>query len=110
MLDGSSIRTLSAWCGVRDLSWSAAHSIGDCDVMMLRPRDAGRPWQSMRLVLDGRELRLENELGETLATASSLPALLDAVDGGVAEPPTLPARVLAGLLGLPSDPLRTVVL
>ncbi len=63
----------------------------------------------MRLVLDARELRLENELGKTLATASSLPALLDAVDGGVAETPALPARVLAGLLRLAPDPQREVV-
>ena len=57
--------------------------------MMLEPRDAARPWQRMMLVLDKRELRLENELGETLASASDLPALLDAVEGGVAESPAL---------------------
>ena len=55
--------------------------------MMLKPRDAGRPWQRMILVLDTAELRLENELGETLASASDLPALLDAVEGGVADTP-----------------------
>ena len=55
--------------------------------MLLKPRDAGRPWQRMILVLAEGELRLENELGETLASASDLPALLDAVEGGVADAP-----------------------
>ncbi len=41
----------------------------------------------MVLVLAQGELRLENELGETLASASDLPALLDAVEGGVADAP-----------------------
>ena len=96
MMDGTAIRALNAWCGTRALSWSAAHPLGGCDVMMLMPRDAERPWQRMMLVLDSSELRLENEEGETLASASSLPALLDAVDGGVAEPPPPPSRALAG--------------
>ena len=41
----------------------------------------------MRLVLNEPELRLEDAAGEALAAASDLPALLDAVDGGVAEMP-----------------------
>jgi hypothetical protein len=54
--------------------------------MVLEARDAGGPWQRMLLLLERTELRLLNEMGETLASASGLPALLDAVDGGVAEP------------------------
>ena len=68
--------------------------------MMLKPRDAGRPWQRMMLVLDEGELRLENELGETLASASDLPALLDAVEGGIAEAPASGERRSTGS-GLP---------
>ena len=64
-------------------------------MMMLKPRDASGPWQRMLVVLGEGELRLENELGETLASASDLPALLDAVEGGVATGSTsdaLPPR------------------
>ncbi len=102
MLDGSAIRALNTWCGHRDLSWSAAPPEGECSVMMLSPRDAGRPWQRMMLVLDDVELRLENELGETLASASDLPALLDAVDGGIAEPVAPTNASLAALFCLPT--------
>ena len=109
MLGVSAIRALSAWCAGRDLSWSAARSTGGHAVMTLRSRHNGRPWQRMRLVVDEPELRLENELGETLATASDLPALLDAVDGGVAEPPPVSPRVLTGLLSLPVTAVRSVV-
>ena len=60
--------------------------------MMLEPRDAARPWQRMMLILENQEIRLENELGETLASASDLPALLDAVEGGVADTPVSKIR------------------
>ena len=109
MLDGASIRALNAWCGRRALSWSAANPAGDSAVMVLCPRDAGGPWQRMMLVLDCTELRLENELGEMLASASDLPALLDAVDGGVAEPPAHPCGHLAGLFGLRQAGLSSLV-
>ena len=101
MLDGSAIRALNAWCGPRHLSWSAAQPAdrpaGGGAVMMLRPRHAARPWHRIMLVLADGELRLENELGEMLASASDLPALLDAVDGGVGEAPSAPALRFAGL-------------
>ena len=61
--------------------------------MMLEPRDAARPWQRMMLILENHEIRLENELGETLASASDLPALLDAVEGGVADAPAFASRL-----------------
>ncbi len=61
--------------------------------MMLEPRDATQPWQRMMLVLDNQEIRLENELGETLASASDLPALLDAVEGGVGDSPSIAMRL-----------------
>ncbi len=64
--------------------------------MMLKRRDAARPWQRMMLVLDEGEMRLENELGETLASASDLPALLDAVEGGVADGSAAPAVQRSG--------------
>ncbi len=105
MVDGATMRALNAWCGRRELVWSAPS--GGRPVMTLRPANAGHPWQGRVLVLDGPELRLENERGETLASASDLPALLDAVDGGVGEPALAdpgsagwPGRHRAGLTAL----------
>ena len=89
MLGGIELRALNTWCGRRDISWSPAGSEDGPPVMMLQQREGGRAWQRMMLVLDTTELRLENELGETLASASDLPALLDAVEGGVADVSTL---------------------
>ena len=109
MLDGSSLRAFNTWCGVRDLSWSAAAAVDGCDVMMLTPRGPVRAWQRMVLIMDDSEFRLENEVGETLASASDLPALLDAVDGGVAEDPPAPVRVLASLSGDPTSRAMSLV-
>ncbi len=110
MLDGVAIRALNLWCDRRSLSWSAAHPVGDSAVMVLCPRDACGPWQRMMLVLDCPELRLENELGEMLASASDLPALLDAVDGGVGKAPPPPAaRHLADLLSYEVAGLSSLV-
>ena len=109
-LVGADLRLLSAWCGRRDMTWSAAQALPDTPAMVLIPRDARRPWQTMLLVLQGPEMRLENELGETLASASDLPALLDAVDGGVAEPPSIRNRLLTGLAAFPAVTLMGFIL
>ena len=95
MLDGPTIRALNVWCRGRALSWSAAHRAGASAAVMLTPVGHGRPWQRMLLAWDDEELSLENELGETLASASDLPALLDAVDGGVGDTPPVSMGILA---------------
>ena len=78
--------------------------------MVLRPRKCARPWQGMALVIGRRELRLQDEQGDTLASASDLPALLDALDGGVAEPPPRHGRTLAGLAALQAAALPGFIL
>lgn len=97
MLNRSELRTLTAWCVQRDLRWTPAQPIGGVAAMLLEPQISRVPWQRMLLVFDEPDMRLETELGETLASASDLPALLDAVDGGVAEPPALYHRAVARL-------------
>ena len=54
--------------------------------MLLEQRHGSRPWQRMMLRWEADTLRLLDETGTLLAEASTLPALLDAVDGGVGEP------------------------
>jgi hypothetical protein len=105
MLDSSELRTLTAWCARRDLRWTPARPDGGVSTMLLEARAARVPWQRMLLVFDEPDMRLENELGETLASASDLPALLDAVDGGVAEPASLDYRAMAGMALAPVEGL-----
>ncbi len=95
MLDVSELRMLTAWCSQRGLCWTPARPAAGVAAMVLEPRDSWAPWQRMLLVFDEPDMRLEDEVGETLASASDLLALLDAVDGGVAEPPALHHHALA---------------
>ncbi len=91
MLNSSELRTLTAWCVRCYLRWTPAHPAHGVATLLLEPRSGRTPWQRMLLVLDEPEMRLETELGEALASASDLEALLDAMDGGVAETP-VPSR------------------
>jgi hypothetical protein len=73
--------------------------------MVLESRDPAAAWQRMLLVTEGAEMRLEDELGQPLACSSDLPALLDAVDGGVAEKPSVQSRAhVAGAFAVPGLP------
>ena len=89
------IHTLSNWCKHRGLRWAPGSS-GEPS-MLLERQTASRPWQRMVLCHERDALRLLDETGTVLAEASTLPALLDAVDGGVAEPSPVmaPSRVMA---------------
>ncbi len=110
ILERSELLALSAWCSRRDMSWSVATAEDHRPAMLLTPRDAGRPWQSMLLVLAAGDMRLHDEVGEVLATASDLPALLDALDGGVAEQPLRQALTFASLAAIPAATLLGYVL
>jgi len=85
MLDPSDLRLLSGWCRARAMGWSALRADSEAAVLLLEPRVALRPWQRLRLIAADAGYRLDDEAGQTLAVASDLPALLDAVDGGVAD-------------------------
>ncbi len=87
LLERSDLRLLAAWCQPRGIAWTpaAAHHAGAA--LWLLP--SGRGAEAMMLVVDRAELRLLDAAGQELATASDLPALLDAVDGGVADPPAV---------------------
>ena len=85
MLKRSDLRLLAAWCRPRGISWLPAAAEGACAALWLMP--PGRGVAAMLLVLDRTELRLLDAAGQELAAASDLPALLDAMDGGIADPP-----------------------
>lgn len=81
MLDADDARILARWCRNRRLSAVACAEGGMTLESWVSPA-----WNSMRLVESVEGLTLLDGTGETLASASDLPALLDAVDAGVAEP------------------------
>ena len=89
MLATGDLRVLSTWCSHRGLHWLAASY--DEPSMLLEHHAGTRPWGRMVLCREDSALRLLDETGTLLAEASNLPALLDAVDGGVAEPTPVPA-------------------
>ena len=86
MLGRGALRALATWCAARGMRWSPARTEDGTPALMLERR--GQPAAEAMLVLlhdDG--FRLVNAAGEVLASASDLPSLLDALDGGVAESP-----------------------
>jgi hypothetical protein len=86
MLDAAELKTLAHWCRGRGLRFFPL-AIGAAGTVILFERtEATRLWQRMKLILDDDGFRVCDELDETLASASDLPALLDALDGGVGEP------------------------
>ncbi len=73
------------WCQTHGMTWSATRREGADFTVILEPQSRPRSWQRMRLVMDQPDLRLEDERGVQVASASDLPSLLDAIDGGVAD-------------------------
>ena len=87
MLAPSDLQTLTGWCRKRAMCWTALRVDAEVVLLLLEPRAAIRPWQRMHLVVTDHVYLLEDEAGQALARASDLPALLDALDGGVADVP-----------------------
>ena len=83
MLGRGELQALTAWCARRGLGWAPASQSTSRGGIVLHGRSPDRPWQGMMLVQLNAGYCLENEAGETLATASSLAAVLDALDGGI---------------------------
>ncbi|MCW3477612.1 hypothetical protein [Limobrevibacterium gyesilva] len=94
MLDPADLQILARWCRARRLGWRRKSGPAAGHVL-LEPLMAAAPWQGMLLVAGVDGYLLQDATGETLAFASDLPALLDAVDAGVAEPPRGPAGLPA---------------
>lgn len=93
MLRQTELHVLSAWCRARGMTWAPGRAVGR-RVAVLLERAQGGP-DAMLLVLGGQECRLLDIGGAELAAASDLAALLDAVDGGVADAGARPTRFAA---------------
>jgi len=100
MLDATELRLLTRWCGDRAMHWQPLRSDADGAVLLLEPAVTRHPWQRMLLRADDAGFRLADELGEAMAAATDLPALLDALDAGVADNPSPLRTPAAGALAL----------
>ncbi len=86
MLGRPALRALAVWCAARGMRWTPARTDDGASALLLERR--GQPAaEAMLVILHDDGFRLVDANGELLASASDLPALLDALDGGVAEPP-----------------------
>ncbi len=65
------------------MRWMPARACNGATSVLLESARSGL--DAMLLEIDAKELRLLDASGQELAAASDLPALLDAVDGGVAD-------------------------
>ena len=86
MLSRGALRALSAWCAARGMRWIPARTDDGAPALLLERRGQGLA-DAMLVVPHDGGFRLVDTGGDILASASDLPALLDAVDGGIAEPP-----------------------
>ena len=88
MLGRAELLLLASWCAARGMRWMPGRAAPGAESLRLEPVPGpGARREALAIALSGREFRLLGPFGEVLAVASGLPALLDAVDGGVAEPP-----------------------
>ena len=85
MLDTADLRTLSLWCRQHRMSWMPGCSDTGEGGLLLRGAIGRRATTELLLLTEQPELRLVCEGGETMASASTLQALLDALDAGVAS-------------------------
>jgi len=84
MLDAAELAVLARWCRAAALSWQPL-GCAEETVLLLEPRAGERPWQRMRLCAGEAGYRLHDAADRLLAAATDLPALLDALDGGIAD-------------------------
>jgi hypothetical protein len=97
MLNGMELRLLASWSSKNRLSWMPAGSQDGRDAVMLQPRDCRSAFERMLLIPDDDGFSLVQEDGQVLAAASDLPALMDALDGGIAEPEQSPVGTYYGV-------------
>lgn len=87
MLKNGALRALASWCAARSTRWVPAQT-DDGRPGLLLERRGRTPAEAVLVVPHQGGYRLVDGAGDVLASASALPALLDALDGGVAETPS----------------------
>ncbi len=85
MLESADFKVLSRWCRQRRLQVLDVGQGNGVMAMRLEPNVGTMPFARMLLVAGSDGFRLMDGDGAPLAAASDLPAVLDAVDGGVSE-------------------------
>jgi hypothetical protein len=85
MLGAADLRLLSGWCRRHRMSWLPGCADDGEPGLLLLAHASGHWWEQLLLLTDAPELRLMDRGGAIMATASDLPALLDALEAGMAE-------------------------
>jgi hypothetical protein len=80
IMSGGRLAVFSSWCRARGMTWLPGSGAA---ALVLRPQRRADGDALMIAQREG-ELRLLSRSGDVLAAASDLPALLDAIDAGVA--------------------------
>jgi hypothetical protein len=86
MLDIDDLHTLNRWCSARRLCWQPARTDAGAPAVLLLGRFGGPAWAGLLLASDDDGFVLLDAVGERLAEASDLLALLDALDAGIGRP------------------------
>ena len=86
MLDIEDLHTLNRWCGARRLCWQPARTDAGAAAVLLQGRLGGPAWAGLLLASDDDGFVLLDGIGDRLAEASDLLALLDALDAGIGRP------------------------
>lgn len=97
MLSTHDLTRLNRWCTARKLRWAPANTKDGDPAILLQSFMPRLPWEDTLLVEAEDGLALIDTSGGKLAMASEIPALLDALDAGLARSP-IPA-LLARLNG-----------
>ena len=101
MFNPRELLQLNSWCARRQLFWSPASSPRKADAVRL----FGGNWSGLLVAKHMAELAVFTAAGVLLASASDLPALLDALDAGVAGDYIVPmAYALRGSTSLWKSP------
>ena len=86
MMADSEFDVFSAWCRAHDLHWLATRDADGVEGLELEPDGRHAGSKRTRLIRRNGAFHLTDDHGNALASASALQPVLDALDGGVAEP------------------------
>ncbi len=92
-LTAMDLAVVARWCQTRRCRTRMAAGLRS--VLVIETLSQHTAWQRLALAKLGNLYRLSDEWGDTLAEASSLSVVLDAVDGGVATPLHTPLMQVA---------------
>jgi hypothetical protein len=90
MIDTHELHSLTRWCASRRLRWLPVRTDAGEAAIQISAQTGRLAWSDMLLVADAEDdVSLVDAAGQIIATASDVPALLDALDAGLLGPTPL---------------------